>query len=1155
MNSAGKSAEPNKTERADDLAREQALDISQSILLQAPAGSGKTTVLTQRYLKLLATTSEPESVLAITFTRKAAGELRARVLRALAGDVPERSPADALTAEHARAAIARHPGLIESASRLKIMTIDSWNMSLASRLPITARSNVSLRVADNSTELYLRAAREALRAAEQDNELCGAVDIVLGRLDNEWRRLERLIVAMLAERNHWLPRVSQDGGHLPKAIESSLTAIIEDTLARTQQTLGVELCAEVTKLLPNCARTMRAADRELLAGYLPWLTTDGALTARAEDLARWRGVASFALTKTGGFRSPKGLGITSGVRIKPPQEKARAVAWIDAVGCLPGTQQLLDDIACLPDPQLDVETVEALEALGAVLIYAAQMLHVLFAETGVCDHIAVAGAARQALTEEGRPTDLAERLDLRLQHILVDEFQDTSHEQFHLLEALVANWSPNDGRTIFIVGDPMQSIYLFRNAEVGLFVRAREQGIGDIRFKTLQLRRNFRSAPPLVLRANDWFGRVFPPADDIRFGAIRHLASEPAAGDRGDGPFNVHHVAAAGRLAEAQHVARTVAELRRDHPGESIAVLAGARSHTLQICQQFRATGISYSGVKLTPLIDTSAIRDLEALTRALLNLADRTAWLASLRAPWCGLTLVDLTIIANTRMPIANEAPDSVEAAAAARDLPVVLSQLRTALAESGLSAEGTVRAARSLAVLDECLAERERRSLAEWVESAWLRLGGPATCVAAEELEGVRAFFAALQSHESQVGVPVGSELEALLADLYAPSNADDDAAVIVTTIFQAKGLEYDHVILPGVGRPTQRDRPPLMHWLELPRMQAKAVTDSSDLLVAPLKRLGGDDGPLDKLIKRYRARRQAFERARLLYVALTRARRSLHVYLHPRVDTNQDLSARKNSLLEPLWPVVAEHCARQQPLVDDTGSGTVLARTGNRLRRLKPDWRAPQGPADCIRASLDVGSLDDPLEFRWASETARQIGTAVHGALETIAMTAALDDEAAVAHLRAQLRTELVALGVPPADLDDATSRAATALDNTLQDPRGRWILSSEHRDAASELALSGVENQRIVSVVIDRTFVDADGVRWVVDFKTSPHEGGSVEQFLLEQTARYRAQLTRYVRLLEALKGGPVRAGLYFPLLKEWRECSLQTTADANEPRVD
>src|SRR5687768_16018206 len=182
----------SELEAADALARERALDVTDSFIVQAPAGSGKTTVLTQRYLKLLASVDEPEQVLAITFTRKAAGEMRERVQKALSGDIEVRSPADALTLQLAAAAQAqatRHGwGLEESAARLRIQTIDAFNGYLANALPITSQNGFGRGIADEPADLYLLAAREAMRAAEHDPGRKRDLERILRRLDDNWSR-------------------------------------------------------------------------------------------------------------------------------------------------------------------------------------------------------------------------------------------------------------------------------------------------------------------------------------------------------------------------------------------------------------------------------------------------------------------------------------------------------------------------------------------------------------------------------------------------------------------------------------------------------------------------------------------------------------------------------------------------------------------------------------------------------------------------------------------------------------------------------------------------------------------------------------------------------------------------------------------------------
>jgi ATP-dependent exoDNAse (exonuclease V) beta subunit len=128
-----------------------------------------------------------------------------------------------------------------------------------------------------------------------------------------------------------------------------------------------------------------------------------------------------------------------------------------------------------------------------------------------------------------------------------------------------------------------------------------------------------------------------------------------------------------------------------------------------------------------------------------------------------------------------------------------------------------------------------------------------------------------------------------------------------------------------------------------------------------------------------------------------------------------------------------------------------------------------------------------------------------------------------------------------GVVKVQLEEACGRVETALDNALRDPRGQWLLSREHSHAHSELPLTAVLGGRVRRMVVDRTFVDENGVRWVVDYKTGAHAGGDVESFLDQEAERYREQLTAYAATLRRLDDREVRAGLYFPLIAGgWRE---------------
>src|SRR5487761_472889 len=238
--------------QADDAARERAIDPTLSVILQAPAGSGKTTVLTQRLLRLLAVVDEPEEILAITFTRRAAAEMRARVLRALRGEAGDGAQGERLRRLAAAAlqrSQARGGRLAQDPGRLRIQTIDSFNFRLASQLPVTARAGSDLSVSSRPEELYLLAARETLLAAEEDAELSTDLELLFERLDNRWGHVERLLAGMLRQRAHWLRYVL---GHEPEVlcrrVAASLAQVVEERLRAARQSLGAAACAEAACL-------------------------------------------------------------------------------------------------------------------------------------------------------------------------------------------------------------------------------------------------------------------------------------------------------------------------------------------------------------------------------------------------------------------------------------------------------------------------------------------------------------------------------------------------------------------------------------------------------------------------------------------------------------------------------------------------------------------------------------------------------------------------------------------------------------------------------------------------------------------------------------------------------------------------------------------
>ena len=1105
MTSSASTPQAAAAAQADDLARERAIDPDLSVILQAPAGSGKTTVLTHRLLRLLAVVDEPEEILAITFTRRAAAEMRARVLRALRGEIADDAQGERLRCLAAAAlqrSQARGWRLAQDPGRLRIQTIDSFNFRLASQLPVTARAGSDLVVSSRPEELYLLAARETLLAGEEDAELSADLELLFERLDNRWGHVERLLADMLRQRAHWLRYVL---GHEPEVlcrrVAASLAQIVADRLRVARQCLGADVCAD--------------------AARLPGV---GPLDSQARCLAAWQALARLVLTKDGDWR--KAIDRRLGAEFGSGGGKEALRACIERLGALPSVRETLLDVVRLPSPELGAEDSAALAALSRVLRSAAAHLQALFAVDGRVDHTYIAGAARAALAEAGLPTDLALRTGLSLRHILIDEFQDTSVAQLELLEALIAGWEPGDGRTLFVVGDPMQSIYLFREAEVGCFLRARDAGIGSLRLTPLRLLRNFRSTPALIEWTNETFGGLFPRADDLRASAVAFTPS--LAGQTGqaqDGkPVELRLLADGERDAETEAIVTRVRDLKADDAGAKIAILVAARSHAWDIITGLGDRGIDAIGVDLVPLAEVPIVRDLVALTRALCHLGDRTAWLAVLRAPWCGVSLATLTRLS------------------ARKDPRLVCEALRESDRLEECAAAERARLERLSRVLEEGISRRDSAPMADWLEQVWMALGAP-DAYPVEELRHARAFFDALSERTSSGEWHGLGTLDSVLANLYAQPQARTDSPVQVLTIHGAKGLEFDHVLVPSLDRERNRGREPLLRWLDLPR-----ADDGSDLIMAPAPVIGDQDpGEVTAFLKRLMAVRAGNEQVRLLYVAATRAKRSLHLYAAPKPRADGLPVPRQRTLLASLWPALEDAFQTPEKEAATAVAGDVQlelfagSQTRRVLRRLRSDWTAPVLPSalQLTRLPLAQRSLET-LEFSWVGETRRHIGTVVHAALQAFGAAAELPApgwlEARAELYREQLRRH----GVPEQDLERAAAEVVEALTRTVADERGRWILAPRHRQAGSELALTGVAGGTLTSVVIDRSFIDEDGTRWVIDFKTSRHEGGRLEEFIGQELERYRGQLEVYAALARGLGPEPVRAALYFPLLGVFRE---------------
>ncbi len=1129
----------------DRLARVRAIAPEASFIVQAPAGSGKTELLAQRFLALLARVDSPEEVLALTFTHKAAAEMRNRILeavdRAAAPPDPGEEAHKRLTRELGAAVLAadrRHGwGLRDNPSRLRVMTIDALCASLARRMPVLSGFGAAPRVVEDAQPLYREAARLTILEIESGEQWSDAIAHLIAHLDNHLPKVEGLIAGMLAQRDQWLRHL----GRVDRAeLEATLATVIGEALAPLRAAMPDDVVDELVTLLRYAAENLAAAGKTM---GLTEALSSGLPGTRPEDAVAWREIAGMLLTQDSGWRKtvtardgfpPPSGGVGAGEKARCKEYKDRMLALLNRLHGDEALRQLLADACGLPPPYYSDAQWETVEALAQLLRVATGMLEVIFRERGEVDFIRVAQAARAALGGEDAPTDLALLLDERIQHVLVDEFQDTSLGQYQLLERLTAGWTPGDGRTLFLVGDPMQSIYRFREAEVGLYLRARREGIGSVALEPLQLVVNFRSQAGVIGWVNAAFARVLPAVEDIGRGAVTYAPSI-AHHDALDGDaVTVHPLIGNDPRGEGAAVLSQVEAAFAEDPNGSVAILVRTRSHLVETLQALKAAGRTFRAVEIERLGHRPVIRDLIALACALTHPGDRLSWLAILRAPWCGLTLRDLHALL----------ADAGNAA--------VWSLIEDPDRRARLGDDGHRRLERLRAVIGPALAARRRRSLRRQVEGVWRALGGPACVEGLHDLEDAGVLFDLFDELSAAGDLVDRRTLFSRVDSLSARPDTAADPRLQIMTVHKAKGLEFDTVIVPGLGRRTRNDGQSLLMWMERPQ---------GDLLLAPIRESGKDDDPIYAFIERLQREKSLFEDGRLLYVAATRAKRRLRLLGHVRARSDGETIApgapEKQSLLARLWPVVeaefaAAAAALAAPAVDDGEDDTAVTPPAP-LRRLAVDWSVPPAPVAPDLSLPAVAALEErvygAVEFEWAGETARHVGSVAHRLLQHCGRRGIRDFSALdPARLRTVAATALARHGVPAAGIDDAVARIVAALETTFADARGRWILDPEHEDARCEYALSTVGEGGIVTAIIDRTFVDADGVRWIIDYKTGAHEGGGVDAFLDREQARYRAQLEGYAALISRRESRPIRLGLYFPLLAGWREWATVSARD-------
>jgi ATP-dependent exoDNAse (exonuclease V) beta subunit len=1196
----------------DHLQRSRALDPSQSFLVQAPAGSGKTYLLTQRFLRLLAQAERPDEIVAITFTKAAAAEMRNRILEALehaeSHPVPDANPESLTSLATAALNHARRMNwqLLDLPSQLRITTIDAFCRALALESPLSwgLLSGLGGKLEPTHSQVAHRtAARRTLALLEGENSPTlnaarESVEALLLWRDNNWQDIENLIVQMLTNRNRWFHDFVFDRDPDWPALRLRLEAAFQRAARHRLATLN-----RLLDHLPGCREYALELARLACANggkSVPFNLAERAeLPAEYEDeasledaIAAHRDLANFLLTAAGSWRKKGGLNVHHGFPATPQGRagKEKFGDFLESLAEEPGLELALAAFQPPIPTRYEEPEWQLIRHCFAVLRTAAAQLQLVFAETGSVDFTEVAQIALRVLApESGYASDFAQRQADSIRHLLVDEFQDTSRQQHELLARLIAAWPERPGRTCFCVGDPMQSIYGFRDAEVELFERLKTHGLetssdqdyDPFPFEFIALQANFRTVPTLVEDLNQHFAQIF--GEESEPGSVQFAPAIAARPSQSAAKTELHlaftNPAATApdpaapestQTAQLQEILALIQQklaAARDQQltRYRIAVLARTRKSLIPIAESLRQAQIPFRAIDLVKLNERPEVLDALTLARALLNPADRTAWLGVLRAPWCGLSLAELHLLTSADDPTI-----------AATPIPVLLQNRLPTLTQ--LPPRAQAAATRVAQVLRQAQAERAatNSTLGTWLESIWKSLGGVAT-VDRAQAENLRVLWAALDTLDQGELDLLGPNLASALDDLYALPDpaASSEFGVQLLTIHKSKGLEFEVVVVPDLEARSKQTDHNLMSWLERGLAEPGPQGEITEFLIAPIKTKGGNASAAKEWVDRVKKHRDLLELRRLFYVAATRAREELHLFARPKFNsakTGEAILAKPSGLLLTAWPAFAPQIEQQfaewsstrgtpnasAALESLAASANLLTMPANAsprptlLRRLPAGYAAPK-PTHPTSATTGA---ETPYARTEGGLRSRLLGTAIHAFLERLThlrltLTPAEAAQQLPAHLPA-IAAHIRSGGLARTEAENLAAQAlATAL-KAATDPIGAWIFAP-HRQAETEAQwtswkISHATQPRTLRP--DRVFFaapptgEAEPVWWIIDYKTTHASrtsgANAAEQsaFLAEHRTRYAPQLEAYAQVLRSLHANhtlPIRVGIFYSQL--------------------
>lgn len=1185
--------EAGKGVPADAEVRSRVLDPGESFHLEAPAGSGKTFLLTARFLRLLGNVDHPQQILALTFTNKAAGEMNERVGRYLRRAKDGQQPEDELDSQlldSAKKALKRHSAcrdLLLGGELLRIQTFHSFCFSIVSQAPLEAGIVPGSSLLVEQEQLFFL--REVIDQTlleimnrEPEDSCRKALENRLLYLNNSWPQLVREIEELMQRRealSELLQVLRHHGGS--EFLLKGIRELVEVELGSLKKAFNPSLLAASWPEFLKALESKGASAASELPGEVP--------ESLWENLPSWRLMADTFLTKSGEPRKRFGpsTGFYSGFA---------KTEWASFIQSMPASAaerfSRIRELPFLEDALPDLDT---LSDLSLLLLTVLQQYQERCRRQRKLDFTDLEKAALR-LFNSTEPSDLQLLLDQQIRHILIDEFQDTNYQQWELLRGLCAEWESGDGRTLFLVGDPKQSIYSFRKADVQLFMQA-ASGLPLDEFRTLRLESralntNFRSFPHLIEWSNSLFEQtiMLSPKRDLDEVEFSRSVASPKTKPPESPPapelslFFTYPDSESARRREAGWLAHSIERELMDGASSNsrIGILLFTRAHLPIYLEALQSRGIPVRVAEGLKLPERPEVRYLYQLCRALVFPHDHLAWASQLHSPWLFLNYRDI-------LALSREEPEPW------------IEKIRSYAAKN-----------ERVASFWESLRSARRHighePLSDVIEEAWLALGGARIAAARWGSRGIaccRQFFDLVRQAEVHEPVQTLTHLDQLLENAFEPIDPDTaTSAVSVMTVHKAKGLEFDTVYLPFLDwHPIRSERSAQPPYL------LERVPGSSDryLLAARPDRRRGEPDPIYQWLHRLQMDRRWGEAKRLFYVAVTRARSKLLLsgvlpwqgknggpslpsqtplswldthyelkeslelagYEKPEDESEPDPGKWEKEwrprsedfrvlvepkTLEPAFDPSADPPAvaicpapfeRENPILRIRHPSAFVKEGQDLEPGENPGGQSPPDDGPELTTAL-ASFLDSREESRLesagnfksiGSAASRLTGTLIHRLFDYYAGAGSLPSlEKASAFLRKE--------GMGQKEAEVAAGAALAEVLACIEDPWLKRFYELPRERRWTEWPLEALHTPRTLYVGQVDLIAFFEEKWWLIDFKTSgPSPGEDTELFCKKSLARYRPQLLAYREMFSKVKGlekeDEVEAVIYWTPLRHYR----------------